>query len=46
MELAAGSYPAWSTAYVPREDAPLAFQAGPKGLEALLLQFARQESLP
>ena len=46
MELAAGSYSAWSTVYVSREEAPLVFKSGPKGLEALLLQFARQESLP
>lgn len=46
MELAAGSYSAWSTVYVAREDAPLAFTAGPKGLEALLLQFARVEAQP
>jgi hypothetical protein len=46
MELAAGNYSAWSTIYVARDDAPLAFKAGPKGLEALLLQFARVESQP
>src|SRR5688572_20301436 len=46
MEIPAGSYAAWSTVYVPRDDEPLEFKAGPKGLEALLLQFARQESLP
>lgn len=43
LELATGSYSAWSTVFVPATDAPLAFTAGPKGLEALLLQFARQE---
>ena len=46
LELPAGSYSAWSTVYVPREDAALALKAGPKGLEALLLQFAQVESQP
>ena len=42
LELKNGSYSAWSTVFVPATDAPLAFTAGPKGLEALLLQFAKQ----
>ncbi|MBI3044669.1 MAG: hypothetical protein HYY78_17765 [Betaproteobacteria bacterium] len=41
LKLATGSYPAWSTVFVPATDAPLAFTAGHKGLEALLLQFAK-----
>ena len=32
--------------FVPATDAPLAFIAGPKGLEALLLQFARNSPGP
>ena len=36
LELDAGSYSAWSTVFVSWDDAPLAFKAGPKGLEALL----------
>ena len=43
MEIETGRYPAWSTIFVSRDDAPLSFKAGPKGLEALLLQFPRQE---
>lgn len=43
LELPTGSYAAWSTVFVPSEDGPLAFKAGPKGLEALLLQFAASE---
>jgi hypothetical protein len=42
LELKTGSFSAWSTVFVPATDAPLAFAAGPKGLEALLLQFAKQ----
>jgi hypothetical protein len=44
LEIAAGAFPAWSTVFVERDDAPLAFKAGAKGLEALLLQFPRQEN--
>jgi hypothetical protein len=43
LELATGSYGKWSTVFVPKTDAPLAFSAGTKGLEVLLLQFSRQE---
>lgn len=39
LEFDAGSYPAWSTVFVPADDAPLALRAGGKGLEVLLLQF-------
>ncbi len=42
LELKTGSFSAWSTVFVPATDAPLAFTAGPKGMEALLLQFAKQ----
>jgi hypothetical protein len=42
LALGSASYSAWSTVFVPAADAPLAFSAGPKGLEALLLQFAKQ----
>jgi hypothetical protein len=43
LELDAGSYSAWSTVFVSRDDAPFAFKAGSKGLEALLVQFPKQE---
>lgn len=46
LELDGASYAAWSTVFVPASDGPLALQAGPKGLEALLLQFPQQESKP
>ena len=42
LALGTASYSAWSTVFVPATDAPLAFTSGPRGLEALLLQFARQ----
>jgi hypothetical protein len=44
LEIMAGTYPAWSTVFVSSEDAPLAFKAGSKGLEALLLQFPATRS--
>jgi len=44
LELDDGAYTAWSTVFVSRDDAPLAFKAGTKGLEALLLQFPRNSS--
>ena len=44
LKLETGGYSAWSTVFVSRDDAPLAFKAGPKGLEALLLQFPRNSS--
>jgi hypothetical protein len=44
LELEIGGYSAWSTVFVSRDDAPLALKAGPKGLEALLLQFPRNSS--
>jgi len=44
LELDGGIYSAWSTVFVSRADAPLAFKAGPKGLESLLLQFPRNSS--
>lgn len=43
LEIDAGIYPAWSTVFVSRDDTPLGFRAGSKGLEALLLQFPKQE---
>jgi len=46
LELKAGSYSAWSTVFVSATDAPLALTAGPKGLEALLLQFSRNSPGP
>ena len=46
LALATGTYSAWSTVFVPATDAPLAFAAGPKGVEALLLQFARNSQGP
>jgi hypothetical protein len=44
LELDDCAYSAWSTVFVSRDDAPLAFTAGTKGLEALLLQFPRNSS--
>jgi len=41
LELKKENFSAWSTVFVPATDTPLAFTAGPKGLEALLLQFAK-----
>jgi hypothetical protein len=41
LELDSGIYPAWSTVFVPQDDSPLSFKAGPKGLEALLLSFPK-----
>jgi hypothetical protein len=43
LEMDGGSYPRWSTVFISRDDPPLAFRAGPKGLEALLLQFPVRE---
>lgn len=43
MEISTGKYSTLSTVFVPRDDGPLSFKAGPKGLEALLLQFPKQE---
>lgn len=42
LELDTRSYSAWSTVFVSWDDAPLAFKAGSKGLEALLLSFPKQ----
>ena len=42
LALGTASYSAWSTVFVPETDAPLALTSGPKGLEALILQFAKQ----
>jgi len=44
LEFDMKNYSKWSTVFLTGEDAPLAFRSGPKGLEALLLQFSRQES--
>jgi len=46
LELPTGTYSAWSTVFVPATDAPLAFAAGTKGLEMLLLQFSRNSPVP
>ncbi len=43
LEREGQSYPVWSTIFVDAGEAPLAVQAGPKGLETLILQFARPE---
>lgn len=42
LELDGASYPKWSAVFLTAADAPLAFSAGPKGLEALLLQFSKR----
>lgn len=44
VEIEPGAYAAWTPIFVSKTDRPLTLQAGPRGLEALLLQFARQES--
>ncbi|MNC88552.1 hypothetical protein D3C83_43760 [compost metagenome] len=44
LEFGGTSYPAWSAVFLTAGDAPFAFNAGPKGMEALLLQFAKGES--
>ena len=44
LEINAGTFPAWSTVFVSTDDVPLAFESGSKGLEALLLQFPKQEN--
>ena len=44
LEFDMKNYSKWSTVFLTGEDSPLAFKSGPKGLEALLLQFSRQES--
>ena len=44
LEHGATSYSKWSTVFLTGDDAPLAFKAGAKGLEALLLQFSKVES--
>jgi hypothetical protein len=41
LALGTANYSAWSTVFLPPTDAPLALTAGPKGLEALILQFAK-----
>jgi hypothetical protein len=41
LELPSGTYPAWSTVFVRRDDGSLSFKAGPGGLEALLLSFPK-----
>jgi hypothetical protein len=45
LELDSGTYAAWSPVFVAKTDQPLTLRAGPKGLEVLVLQFARQESV-
>jgi len=44
LELPTGSYGKWSTVFVSAADVPLGLTAGPKGMEALLLQFAGQQN--
>lgn len=43
-ELESGTFAAWSPIFVSKSERPVTLRAGTKGLEALLLQFARQES--
>lgn len=43
-EIESGAYSAWTPIFVAKTDQALTLRAGPKGLEALLLQFARHES--
>jgi hypothetical protein len=44
VEVDAGRYGPWTPIFVPRSDQAVSLRAGPKGAEALLLSFARQES--
>ena len=44
LELGNVQYSKWSTVFLTGEESPLEFKSGPKGLEALLLQFSKNES--
>ena len=44
LEFGNAQYSKWSTVFLTGEEPPLAFKAGPKGVEALLLQFSKHES--
>jgi hypothetical protein len=44
LECGATSYSAWSTIFVGPGEAPLEVSAGPKGLEALILQYPRRDA--
>jgi hypothetical protein len=44
LELGAATYAAWSTVFVTPQDGPLAFKAGPRGLEVLLLSFPKPQT--
>ena len=43
LECGGASYPAWSTLFIGSTEAPLDVIAGPKGLEALILQYPRRD---
>lgn len=44
LEFGGAQYTKWSTVFLTGEESPLSFKSGTKGLEALLLQFAKHES--
>lgn len=44
LEFAGASYAPWSMVYADRTEAPLEVHAGPRGLEALVLNFPRLEN--
>jgi hypothetical protein len=44
LSLGGHDYPAWSTIYAGPEDEPLVLRSGPRGLEALILNFPVWES--
>jgi hypothetical protein len=44
VEIESATYGAWTPVFVPTTDRAVTLRAGPRGVEALLLQFARQES--
>jgi hypothetical protein len=44
LEFGGAQYSKWSAVFLTAEESPLAFKAGPKGVEALLLQFSKHES--
>lgn len=44
LEFGGASYAKWSMVFLTGEESPLSFKSGPKGLEALLLQFSKHES--
>jgi hypothetical protein len=44
LEFGGAQYSKWSTVFLTSEESALTFKSGPKGVEALLLQFSKHES--